>query len=142
MMETHRGTHALNGELMVKQRLGRIVKMAVTAAALAALLTFGAGLVTETQAKPAADPVPSGARAGETPFIGEMSLVPYSVVPRGWAVADGRLLPINQNQALFSLLGTKFGGNGVTTFALPKLSGPAENVRYIIAINELYPRRN
>ncbi|MCR4341449.1 MAG: tail fiber protein [Gemmatimonadaceae bacterium] len=126
----------------MKQRLGRIAIPAVAAAALAALLIFGAGLVTETQAKPAADPVPAGARAGQTPFLGEMSLVPYSVVPRGWAVADGRLLPINQNQALFALLGARFGGNGVTTFALPNLKGPTDNVRYIVAIQGIFPTRN
>lgn len=53
------------------------------------------------------------------PFIGEVAWVPYSFAPRGWAFCDGQLLPINQNQALFSLLGTTYGGDGRTTFALP-----------------------
>lgn len=127
---------------MAKQQLGAIAKLAAAGAALAVLLTFAAGLVTETQAKPDADPVPAGARAGQMPFIGELSLVPYSVLPRGWVPTDGRLLSINQNQALFALLGAKFGGNGVTSFALPNLKGPADNVRYLIAIRGIFPSRN
>jgi microcystin-dependent protein len=57
------------------------------------------------------------------PYIGEIRLVPYTFAPVGWALCDGRLLPINQNQALFSLLGTSFGGDGRTTFAVPDLRG-------------------
>jgi microcystin-dependent protein len=59
------------------------------------------------------------------PFYGEIRIFPYSQVPTGdgWAQCNGQLLPINQNQALFSLLGTTFGGNGQTTFALPDLRG-------------------
>jgi microcystin-dependent protein len=58
-----------------------------------------------------------------TPFLGEIRLVAFSRVPNGWAACDGQILPINQNQALFALLGTSFGGNGQTTFALPDLRG-------------------
>jgi microcystin-dependent protein len=57
------------------------------------------------------------------PFLGEVKIVGFYFAPRGWAKCDGQLLPINQNQALFSLLGTQFGGNGQTTFALPDLRG-------------------
>ena len=57
------------------------------------------------------------------PFLGEIRLVPYTFAPRGWAFCEGQLLPINQNQALFALLGTNYGGNGQTTFALPDLRG-------------------
>lgn len=57
------------------------------------------------------------------PFLGEIKLVAYGGIPHGWAPCDGRLLAINTNQALFSLLGTTYGGNGVTTFALPDLRG-------------------
>jgi microcystin-dependent protein len=57
------------------------------------------------------------------PFIGQLALVPYNFAPKGWALCNGQLLPINQNQALFSLLGTTYGGNGTTTFALPDLRG-------------------
>lgn len=116
--------------------------MAVAVGALSALLIFAAGVVTETQARPAADPVPTGARAGQLPFLGELSLIPYGTIPRGWAPATGQLLSINQNQALFSLLGSKFGGNGVTTFALPNLKGPTDEVRWIIALRGFYPSRN
>ena len=57
------------------------------------------------------------------PFLGEIRLVPFNFAPRGWALCAGQLLPINQNQALFALLGTTYGGNGQTTFALPDLRG-------------------
>ena len=57
------------------------------------------------------------------PFIGEVRLFAGSFVPRGWSYCDGQLLPINQNTALFSILGTTYGGNGQTTFALPNLMG-------------------
>jgi microcystin-dependent protein len=55
------------------------------------------------------------------PFIAEIRVLPYTFAPRGWASCDGQLLPISQNTALFSLLGTTYGGNGKTTFALPDL---------------------
>ena len=57
------------------------------------------------------------------PFIAEIKLVAFNYAPRGWALCNGQLLPINQNQALFSLLGTTYGGNGTTTFALPDFRG-------------------
>ena len=53
------------------------------------------------------------------PFIGEIRMVGFNYAPRGWAPCDGRLLPISQNSALFALLGVTYGGDGVTTFALP-----------------------
>ncbi len=55
------------------------------------------------------------------PFIGEIKMFSFAFAPRFWAQANGQLLPIAQNQALFSLLGTTYGGNGQTTFALPNL---------------------
>lgn len=58
-----------------------------------------------------------------TPFLGEIKIVSFNFPPKGWALCDGQLLPINQNQALFSLFGTMYGGNGQTTFALPDLRG-------------------
>ena len=58
-----------------------------------------------------------------TPFLGEIKLVSFNFAPKGWALCNGQLLPINQNQALFALLGTMYGGNGQTTFALPNLQG-------------------
>jgi microcystin-dependent protein len=55
------------------------------------------------------------------PFLAEIRVLPYNFAPRGWASCDGQLLPISQNTALFALLGTTYGGNGQTTFALPDL---------------------
>ena len=57
------------------------------------------------------------------PFIGEIKMVAFDFAPRDWAICDGQLLPISQNQTLYSLLGTTFGGDGMTTFALPDLRG-------------------
>ena len=59
------------------------------------------------------------------PFIGQIMLVGFNFEPRGWAFCNGQLLSISQNTALFSLLGTTYGGNGQTTFALPDLRGRA-----------------
>jgi len=58
-----------------------------------------------------------------TPFIGEVKMVAFNFPPKGWAFCNGQLLAIAQNQALFSILGTTYGGNGQTTFALPNLQG-------------------
>lgn len=57
------------------------------------------------------------------PFLGEVRIFAVEAAPKGWARCDGQFLPINQNQALFALLGTTFGGNGQTTFQLPDLRG-------------------
>lgn len=67
-------------------------------------------------------PRDGGSLSGAT-YLGELSLFAADFAPRGWALADGRLLPIGQNTALFSLLGTTYGGDGITTFALPDLRG-------------------
>ncbi|WP_020602393.1 phage tail protein [Spirosoma spitsbergense] len=61
----------------------------------------------------------------DEPFLGSLGIVGFNFAPRGWAFCNGQLLPINQNQALFALLGTQYGGNGTTTFALPNLQGRA-----------------
>jgi microcystin-dependent protein len=58
-----------------------------------------------------------------TPFLGEIYIVPYNFAPRGFAFCNGQILSIAQNSALFALLGTIYGGNGTTTFALPDLQG-------------------
>jgi microcystin-dependent protein len=57
------------------------------------------------------------------PFLAELRIMSFVFPPKGWALCNGQLLPINQNQALFALLGTTFGGNGQTNFALPDLRG-------------------
>ena len=79
-----------------------------------------AGLLLALAALPSAHAQVSGSQ-----FLGQMILVPYNFCPRGWTEANGLLMAINTNQALFSLLGTTYGGNGVTNFALPDLRGRA-----------------
>ena len=81
------------------------------------ILAFAAGGAVMAAANPRV------AKADGDPFLGEIALVPYNFAPQGWAFCDGQILPIAQNTALFALLGTTFGGNGQTTFALPDLRG-------------------
>jgi microcystin-dependent protein len=57
------------------------------------------------------------------PFLGEIKIISWNFPPKGWTFCNGQLLPINQNQALFSILGTTYGGDGQVTFALPNLQG-------------------
>src|ERR1700693_5108558 len=59
------------------------------------------------------------------PFVAEIRIVGFNFAPRGWAFCSGQLMPISQNTALFSLLGTTYGGNGTSTFGLPNLQGSA-----------------
>ena len=66
------------------------------------------------------DPQPTG---DDMPLLGEIKLFAGNFAPKGWAYCDGRLMPISDNPALFSLVGTSYGGDGVTTFALPDLRG-------------------
>ena len=91
------------------------------------------------------------------PFIGEIRLFGGNYAPDGWALCDGSLLPINGNETLFYLLGTKYGGDGTAKFALPNLPLPvgaaagrkgearvtspphASHVRYIIAVRGMFP---
>lgn len=65
----------------------------------------------------------SASAQGDDAYLGEIAIVGFNFAPRGWATCDGQLLPIDQNSALFSLLGTFYGGDGVQTFALPDLRG-------------------
>jgi microcystin-dependent protein len=59
------------------------------------------------------------------PFVAEIRIFPFNFAPKGWAFCDGQLMPLSQNTALFSLLGTTYGGNGKSNFALPDLQGSA-----------------
>jgi microcystin-dependent protein len=59
------------------------------------------------------------------PFVAEIRIVPFNFAPKGWAFCDGQILPLSQNTALFALLGTVYGGDGKSTFALPDLQGAA-----------------
>ena len=78
------------------------------------------------------------------PFLGQIQLLPYNFAPRGWEFCEGQLLPISQHTALFSLLGTMYGGDGKTTFALPNLKGkePHHHLHYCIALEGIFPARN
>jgi microcystin-dependent protein len=83
------------------------------------------------------------------PFLGSLWLVAFNFVPPGWAPCQGQLLPISQNTALFSLLGTNYGGDGVSTFGLPNMTGAkamtdanGNALQWIIAIQGVYPSRN
>lgn len=83
-------------------------------------------------------------------YVGGIVLFPYSFEPVGWMLCDGRVLNIASYQALFSLIGATYGGNGQTTFALPNLNGafsqpsadPLPSMKYFIAVNGIYPSRS
>jgi microcystin-dependent protein len=81
------------------------------------------------------------------PFIGEIRAFGFTYAPPGWAQCNGQVMQISQNQALFSLLGTTYGGDGRTTFALPDLrtsgipAGPGITVLYCIALRGVFPPR-
>lgn len=80
------------------------------------------------------------------PFFGQVSTFAFGFCPRGWAPTSGQLLPINQNQALFSLIGTTYGGNGQTNFALPNTSAiptltPGTKLTQCIALQGVFPSR-
>ena len=80
-------------------------------------------------------------------FVAEIRVFPFNFAPKGWAFCDGQLLPISQNTALFSLIGTSYGGDGMKTFALPNLLNnrpfPADisQGNYYIAVNGVFPSR-
>ena len=86
------------------------------------------------------------ASAGSEPYIGEVMTVGFNFCPRGWADMNGQILQIMQNTALFSLLGTTFGGDGRTTFALPiakpQFTGNGASLRSCIALVGVFPSRN
>lgn len=110
---------------------------------LYSILLFGLTSVTEIPAIPE-EPVneaPAEVVLSSEPLMGEVIMFAGNFAPRGWAFCDGQLLPISQYSALFSLLGTMYGGDGRTTFALPDLQGDSE-VNYIIAIQGIYPSRS
>ena len=83
--------------------------------------------------------------AGPEPYLGEVTIFGGSYAPRGFSFCEGQLLPISQYTALFSILGTRYGGDGRTTFALPNLKDAEKSLhgaRYIIALQGIYPSRN
>jgi microcystin-dependent protein len=78
------------------------------------------------------------------PFIGQIQLFAFNYAPRNWALCDGQIVPIADNNALFALLGTQFGGDGRLTFSLPDLRNkePDPNTKYYIALEGDFPPRN
>ena len=74
--------------------------------------------------------------------LGMIYIFAGNFAPQNYAMCDGRILPISQNVALFSILGTTYGGDGIKDFALPKLSAPVPGASYIIATNGTYPSRS
>jgi microcystin-dependent protein len=79
------------------------------------------------------------------PYLGDVRAMSFDFVPHGWAPCQGQLVPVAQNQALFSVLGTTYGGDGIVNFGLPKLAGvPAQNgaeLPYCICMEGLMPLR-
>jgi microcystin-dependent protein len=86
------------------------------------------------------------ALAGLDPFIGEVETFAFNFCPHGWSTLNGQLLPISQNTALFSLLGTTYGGDGVTNFALPTakpiFTATGATLLQCIALQGIFPSRN
>ena len=105
-----------------------MIRASLGATALAAVLTTTA---------------PGDVQAQTDALIGQIALFPYNFCPRDWAEAAGQTLPITQNPALFSLLGTTYGGDGTRTFKLPDLrkNVPLAGTRYCIVINGIFPAR-
>ncbi len=77
-------------------------------------------------------------------FLGLIMLMPYNFAPMDWTFCNGQILPIRENTALYSLIGNTYGGDGVTTFALPNLQGaePIPNMHYCICLAGIYPTRD
>lgn len=111
---------------MRSRRLGVLARTACATAALLAL----SGFVSDG---------PDAASSDSFRYLGEISLVGFNFVPSGWAPADGRSLRIDEHEALFGLLGTKYGGDGTTTFNLPTLAAPQQGIAYVISLYGQYP---
>jgi microcystin-dependent protein len=76
------------------------------------------------------------------PFLGQIQAFPFSFAPQGWLPCNGQLLPIPQNTALYQLIGTLYGGDGQTSFALPKLAPIApQGPSYFIAMEGVFPQQ-
>lgn len=108
------------------RRLGTLARTACATTALLAL----SGFVSDG---------PAAASSDAMPYIGEISLVGFNFAPNGWLPADGRSLPIDEHEALFGLLGTKYGGDGTATFNLPTLAAPQQGMVYVISVYGQYP---
>ena len=89
---------------------------------------------------------PRSAVAGANPYLGEIETFAFNFCPTGWAALNGQLLPINTNTALFALLGTTYGGDGKTNFALPTakpiFTATGASLQQCIALQGIFPPRN
>lgn len=74
-------------------------------------------------------------------LLGTVKLVAFNYAPEGYLPCDGRLLNVNEEQAIYALLGTTYGGDGVHNFALPKLQAPMDGLHYIICMRGIWPSR-
>ena len=126
-MRESEGAKAVQGESKRSERRGFLRWLGGLAIGGLALAKFSS---TFGQTRKGIQPAPSAtnpgtpvAPQGANPFIGEIELVAFNFAPVGWALCNGQLLPISSNTALFSLLGTTYGGDGRSTFALPNLQG-------------------
>jgi len=79
-------------------------------------------------------------------YLGMVKMFAGNFAPRGWVYCDGHLMDITQNTALFTILGTTYGGDGISTFGLPKLdsvkSGKDAEIKYVICVEGIYPSRD
>jgi microcystin-dependent protein len=103
----------------ILSRLGKGVLIALAAVSFQKVFALGKGLTQGKKVKP----LGTNEVATINPFLGEIIPWPIGFAPKGWALCAGQVLPINQNQALFALLGTTYGGDGRVNFALPDLRG-------------------
>jgi microcystin-dependent protein/predicted small lipoprotein YifL len=124
----------------MRRHLIAIVVGALVAVVLAACGSSG----TKNTAKPPAaknsapQAVPADASLG-TPLVGEVRMFGGTFAPAGWHLADGSMLPISANNQLFSVIGTTFGGDGHTNFAVPNITSPFPNIIYVIALKGTMP---
>jgi hypothetical protein len=108
-------------------------------------LGVGAGAAAAAGAALPAVAGSSNAPFGSEPFIGEITMFAGTYAPRGWAFCEGQTLPISGNDALFSILGTNYGGDGRKNFKIPDMTKQENRlggVRYIIALQGIYPSRS
>lgn len=107
----------------------RLGGMARTVCFTAALLALG-GFISDG---------PEAASSDSYSYVGEISLVGFNFAPNGWVTADGRSLRIDENEALFNLIGTTYGGDGTSTFNVPTIAAPVQGMQYVIALYGVYP---
>ena len=128
-MEEGNGSTGISQPDLTPSRRGFLGRILAVAAGGMLLSRFGAARAqtrqSATSAPQAAGTTGPLSTLSTSPWLGEIALVPFNFAPVGWAMCNGQLLSIAQNTALFSLLGTTFGGNGTSTFALPDLRGRA-----------------